>query len=249
MKRLSLFRHPYFSSCFKRRVLEVGGGHAPFAGVTHAVDKYPDDNTQRAGNLALSRKIDFRQGDLENIPFPATPPFGFIFVSHVLEHVGDPVKAVSEINRVARAGYIETPSPIREQIAARVQPEGDFHPLFCWSDAKTGTVHVVKKTQEVLWTFCSCENGKRTKRLLEHTPVPLVELEALFPRNAKTEQLHFRAPLRVQVHSDFESACRSGACPYRSIRSVLAWSSLPLRLLFRKFGRLRWCVERAGALK
>src|SRR3954470_11635902 len=88
MKALPLHQRPYFC----RRILEVGGGHAPYAGVTHAVDKFPGDNTQRAGDLKLPEGVTFREGDLESIPF-GPEKFDFIYVSHVFEHVRDPRKA------------------------------------------------------------------------------------------------------------------------------------------------------------
>lgn len=42
--------------------------------------------------------------------------FDFVIVSHLAEHVENPVELVSELTRVAVAGYVETPSPIFERL-------------------------------------------------------------------------------------------------------------------------------------
>ena len=38
----------------------------------------------------------------------------FIYCSHILEHVDDPLAACSELQRVAKAGYIETPNFMKD---------------------------------------------------------------------------------------------------------------------------------------
>ncbi len=40
--------------------------------------------------------------------------FGFVIASHVAEHVDDPEQFCGELQRVSRAGYVETPSPAFE---------------------------------------------------------------------------------------------------------------------------------------
>ena len=49
-------------------------------------------------------------------PWPfADGQFDFAVCSHTLEDLRDPVYVCAELNRVARAGYIETPSRLEEQ--------------------------------------------------------------------------------------------------------------------------------------
>jgi len=42
--------------------------------------------------------------------------FDYAITSHILEHVDDPHRFIGELMRVARAGYIETPSELGESI-------------------------------------------------------------------------------------------------------------------------------------
>ena len=96
MRKLPLWQRPLFA----KSILEVGGGHNPFAGVTHAVDKFPADNGQRGGAFVLPEGAKFSEGDIENLP--VSGPFDFFYASHILEHVEDPKKAVAEIHSKLR---------------------------------------------------------------------------------------------------------------------------------------------------
>ena len=49
------------------------------------------------------------QCSIENLPF-ADSEFDFVYCSHVLEHVDNPEAACRELMRVAKRGYIETPT-------------------------------------------------------------------------------------------------------------------------------------------
>ncbi|UCE39033.1 MAG: methyltransferase domain-containing protein, partial [Thermoplasmata archaeon] len=50
---------------------------------------------------------------IENLPFK-DKEFDFVYCSHVLEHVVNPEKACNELMRVAKRGYIETPTPSKD---------------------------------------------------------------------------------------------------------------------------------------
>jgi len=54
-------------------------------------------------------------GFVENLPF-RDGAFDFVIASHVLEHSPDPVRFIAELQRVARAGYIETPDAFMERV-------------------------------------------------------------------------------------------------------------------------------------
>ncbi len=52
----------------------------------------------------------------DRTPWPfADDQFDFVVCSHVLEDVRDPLWVVSELSRVAKAGYTEVPSRLEEQ--------------------------------------------------------------------------------------------------------------------------------------
>ncbi|PAW79744.1 MAG: hypothetical protein B9S32_00005 [Verrucomicrobia bacterium Tous-C9LFEB] len=83
------------------RVLEVGPGAAPFSRATYFVDWHPGKNTVVC-DLCRDR-----------LPF-ADKEFDFVYCRHVLEDMYNPFLACDEMSRVAKAGYIETPSPLSE---------------------------------------------------------------------------------------------------------------------------------------
>ena len=132
MKRLPWWRRPYFS----RRVLEIGPGHNPFAGVTHLLERNIADGRERGGHaLVVPTAAKLILGEATVLPF-AADSFDFVYASHILEHVESPEAACREIMRVGRAGYIETPSPFLEQgLALRDEscPDHWFHRWFVFS--------------------------------------------------------------------------------------------------------------------
>jgi SAM-dependent methyltransferase len=236
MKRLPLWQRPLGA----KKILEVGGGHDPFEGVTHAVDKYPQDNTQRGGDYALPSGAKFFLGDLESLPFPAGEKFDFIYASHVFEHVLDPQKAVAEVNRVATRGYIETPSPLREQLACPIpfDKEKDFHTLFCWSTA--GTLHVVKKSAQTIGEFPNTPAGKFSAGLFRIQRENAGDLEPLLPRAVKTTKLHFRDGVHLQEHKSFAAAAEAGFCAFEPSVSLLRRSmSFAVSMRAYRFRKLR----------
>lgn len=88
------------------RVLEVGPGTVPFA----RADVYVDIVDLPGVPHDKLVKCDITSGPL---PFP-DKSFDFVFCRHMLEDMWDPFTACREMERVAKAGYIETPSPMAE---------------------------------------------------------------------------------------------------------------------------------------
>jgi hypothetical protein len=83
------------------RVLEIGPGSVPFPQATDFVDWKSGD---RVTACDLNR---------EPLPYP-DKSFDFVYCRHVLEDLYDPFRVCDEMSRVARAGFIETPSPLAE---------------------------------------------------------------------------------------------------------------------------------------
>jgi SAM-dependent methyltransferase len=98
------------------RVLEIGSGDRPRKRSNVLCDKYIHDNYQRAleAKVVIDRRP-FVVADGQALPFKDRS-FDYVIASHILEHVDDPHKFVSELMRVARAGYIESPSELGEKI-------------------------------------------------------------------------------------------------------------------------------------
>lgn len=98
------------------RVLEIGSGNRPRKRSDILCDKFIADNTERSGGDALViDKRPFVIADGLALPFK-DKSFDYVITSHILEHVDDPHKFVSELTRVAKKGYIETPSELGEKI-------------------------------------------------------------------------------------------------------------------------------------
>lgn len=103
------------------RVLDVGGWGQPLARADWVIDLMPyetrwvygerDPDPERfTAETWLERDICGRE------PWPfADKSFDFAVCSHTLEDVRDPIWVCSELNRVAKAGYIEVPSRLEEQ--------------------------------------------------------------------------------------------------------------------------------------
>jgi len=93
-------------------VLDVGSGDKPFWRADVMVDKYLEDDQQRAtGAIVYDKRKLFVEADVENLPFK-DKAFDFVFCAHLLEHVSHPDRAIKELTRVAKCGYIEVPSAI-----------------------------------------------------------------------------------------------------------------------------------------
>jgi len=97
------------------KVLEVGGGHNPHKRANVVVDKYVDTNYHRYSDIKVLKNQEFLQADGEQLPF-ADKEFDYVICNQVLEHVDNPLQFLSEQARVAKRGYIETPSLIGEYL-------------------------------------------------------------------------------------------------------------------------------------
>ena len=94
-------------------VLEIGSGHNPKTRADVLCDKFIEDDEQRGGRIVADRPM--VEADGQFLPF-ADGAFDYVICSHVLEHVEDPRQLIAELMRVAKRGYIETPSEIGERI-------------------------------------------------------------------------------------------------------------------------------------
>ena len=95
------------------RVLEIGPGHNPWFRSDVLCEKYLKDNTERQGDLVRDGRP-LIHSDACNMPFE-DKSFDFIFCSHIMEHVEDIEGFLKEIQRVGKAGYLETPNYLFEQ--------------------------------------------------------------------------------------------------------------------------------------
>ena len=103
------------------RVLDVGGWGRPFARADEVLDLMPYETRglygrDGSGDDRFDASTWHRRDICAREPWPFPDDrFDFAVCSHTLEDVRDPVWVCSELQRVARAGYIEVPSRLEEQ--------------------------------------------------------------------------------------------------------------------------------------
>jgi SAM-dependent methyltransferase len=89
-------------------VLDYGCSKAAFEYATHACDIVD------YSSFYANKGISFLVSD-NLLPFHDSQ-FDFIFASHIAEHVNDPEEFCKQLMRVGRAGYIEVPSPLFDNL-------------------------------------------------------------------------------------------------------------------------------------
>jgi uncharacterized protein YbaR (Trm112 family) len=94
-------------------VLEVGSGGNPYPRANVLLDAYEETRERHWAPLIHDRPTVLAYG--EELPFK-DKAFDFVIASHVLEHSPEPEKFLGELQRVASAGYIETPDAFMERI-------------------------------------------------------------------------------------------------------------------------------------
>ncbi len=107
---LRRFHTPVASSAL---VLEVGAGGNPYPRANVLLDAYEATRERHWEPLTSDRPTVL--GFVENLPF-RDRAFDFVIAAHVLEHSADPARFIAELQRVAKAGYIEVPDAFMERI-------------------------------------------------------------------------------------------------------------------------------------
>jgi hypothetical protein len=102
-------------------VLDVGGAMKPFNRADWIMDALPYEERGQLGSIGdpderFSAATWVRRDFCDREPWPfSDKQLDFAICSHTLEDVRDPIWMCSELNRVAKAGYIEVPSRVEEQ--------------------------------------------------------------------------------------------------------------------------------------
>ena len=98
-------------------VLDIGSGHRPHFRADVLCDRTLDEDVERGfSKMVADREVVI--GDITCLPF-IDGAFDYIICRHLLEHIEEIEAALSELMRVGKAGYIETPSRIEEQLMGR----------------------------------------------------------------------------------------------------------------------------------
>jgi hypothetical protein len=98
-------------------VLDVGSGDKPSWRADVLLDRYtgPEFAAQRSGRRHARVSRPLFVADAADMPF-ADGAFDYAICSNLLEHVVDPLGVACELQRVARAGYIEVPEAASAKI-------------------------------------------------------------------------------------------------------------------------------------
>lgn len=132
-------------------VLDVGAGGNPYPRSDVLLDRLTGAEHRCGESMMIDRPVVF--GDASRMPFK-DKAFDFVIASHILEHMAEPDNFLKELQRVGKAGYIETPNALFE----RLHP----YPIHCLEVLeKEGMLHIHKKRRAVEDTFLG------TKDMLE----------------------------------------------------------------------------------
>ena len=116
-------------------VLEVGSGSNPHPAADVLLERYVATAHRPGAPLVADRPTVL--ADACRMPF-ADKSFDFVIAFHVLEHVADPALFLRELQRVGKAGYIETPNVMFERLVPY-----DVHVLEIMDI--NGTLRILKK--------------------------------------------------------------------------------------------------------
>ncbi len=180
-----------------RTVLDVGSGHRPHDDATHLLDLLPEDDRERGKPIKLLGRPLVR-GTIEAMPFKDAS-FDYVYACHVLEHTRDPALACAELQRVGKAGYIETPSPFYEQgyNYPRADRGWSFHRWFVW--VRDGRTLVFEpKTEHTIDAFCACRHASFVKGIYERV-TDLNALHKVLPSECNNTVLHWANTFEVSV--------------------------------------------------
>jgi hypothetical protein len=88
------------------KVLEIGPGHVPFSKATHFCGWTLEEKSRLQNYKVTNVSVDV-------LPY-SNKEFDFVYCRHVIEDLWNPSHCLNEISRVAKEGWIETPSPLCE---------------------------------------------------------------------------------------------------------------------------------------
>jgi len=94
------------------KILDIGSGGDPFPYATILADRHLEPTYHRS-TIFKSEGKPVIICDICELPF-IDGAFDYVIAAHVLEHVDDPIKACLELQRVAKSGFIETPTLMKD---------------------------------------------------------------------------------------------------------------------------------------
>ena len=191
------------------RVLDVGCGCAPFPRADVSIDRYARENLEK---LWDDCKVEHRpkklvQHDFSHAPMPfKEKEFDFVYCRHTLEDMLDPFLLMGDMQRVGKAGYIETPSPFSELSRGIDGFKNSYlwrgyyhHRFFVW--VRDGELCFVSK-YPIVEHFDYMDNEKTLEDLLRKRP----ELwNTYFLWTDEIRWKHLEDPFDFKVYQDYQT--------------------------------------------
>jgi hypothetical protein len=145
-------------------VLDVGSGGNPYPRSDVLLDRLTGAEHRCGVPMMIDRPTVF--ADASKMPFK-DKAFDFVIASHILEHVSDPAGFLDELQRIGKAGYIETPNFIFERLFP--------YEIHCLEIALVDhTLHIHKKRQPVEDDFLGnlgfLKDDKKWKNYFSQSP-------------------------------------------------------------------------------
>jgi hypothetical protein len=107
------------------RILDIGSGGSPCPNATILADRFLEPTIHRAESFkSLNKPVVIC--DITALPFDSYQ-FNYIICSHVLEHIENPIQACKEIQRVAKAGFIESPVMLKDALFSWAKDRHKWH--------------------------------------------------------------------------------------------------------------------------
>ena len=173
------------------RVLEVGGGHNPHPRANIVVDKYATDNYHRSGDIKVMKNQTFIEADGEELPFK-DKEFDYVICCQVLEHVEHPEKFLAEQFRVAKRGFMETPSLLGEYLFPRQSHKWIIHEM-------NDITYLVDKKK--INFFCGYDLGELIQDYLPKNSIGFKILEKTHP-NIITNRVEWEGDFKYVVNPE-----------------------------------------------
>ena len=123
------YQKPFIKHQFshEEKILDIGSGGDPFPYATILADRYLEPTNHRSAVFKSEGKP-IIICDIGNLPF-IDGAFDYVVAAHVLEHVEDPINACLELQRVAKSGFIETPTLMKDVLFSWAKGMHKWHLL------------------------------------------------------------------------------------------------------------------------
>jgi ubiquinone/menaquinone biosynthesis C-methylase UbiE len=197
------------------RVLDIGGGATPFSRADVVTEAFIDDDTHRIGQpIRKDRK--YVKCFAERLPFEDRE-FDVAISRHVFEHAVEPEAACREMARVARRGYIETPSLWSEYFYG--------YPPHRWLISVEDGVLVFRRRPFVRSPFLNC------LRWMEYRDADFSFRWNLEFRNLITTQYPWEGEILVRVEAaagfDYDDADQAAESHLSFVINALRFGGVP----------------------